>query len=440
MTIARSICVGFLGTILLGTLLLLLPGSTVDGGFHPLIALFTSTSAVCVTGLAVVDTGTYFTFWGQLVILLLIQVGGLGYMTTNTFLLILIGRRVDLRQRVALQESFERPFGSGSRSLIRAIVWMTVIFELTGTIALLPLFADADLPLWQALFHSISAWNNAGFSLFPDSLTQYRGNAIANLVVPLLIISGGLGYQILLELFGWTKNLVERRQSRYGFSMHFKVATSTTVTLLVLGTLAFLLVDATGPQVPDVLSLPEKFLAAWFQSVTTRTAGFNTLNIGQLTDATLFIIISFMFVGASPGGTGGGIKTTTLRILLGSARSTLRGDSEVVMYERRLPVATILKAVAVLCGSALVAIGTTVLLAFLNQNMRFIDLLFESVSAFATVGLSTGITSQVTPLSQLVLVATMYVGRVGVLVFVSAILGDSHPTAVKYPEENLLVG
>ena len=445
MTIARTICLGFLAVITVGTLLLLMPFSTSTGTWNnPLVALFTSTSAVCVTGLIVVDTGSYFSFWGQLIILLLIQVGGLGYMSINTFLMLLLGRRLDLRQKLAIQESFDRPFLQGSRNLVRSILATTLIFELTGILLTIGVFTSGDRDfhqgLWLAIFHSISAWNNAGFSLFPDSLVAYDDSGIINLVVPGLIIFGGIGYQVIIELYLWLETIFTRNRQRFCFSLNFKVVTSTTIFLLLLGTLAFLLTESNNPATLANLSWQETFLAAWFQSVTTRTAGFNSIDIGQMTTASLFITMGLMFIGASPSGTGGGIKTTTLRILTNCTRSVLRGKEEVIMYQREVPFSLILKAVAVVFGSAIAIVLATVMISFIDPTFEFLQIFFEVISAFATVGLSTGITASLSSVAKVILIIAMYIGRVGVLLLMAAIIGEPPPSVIKYPEENLLVG
>ncbi len=444
MTIARTICVGFLTVILVGTLLLMLPISSSSGTWTgPIAALFTATSAVCVTGLIVVDTGSYFSFWGQLEILLLIQIGGLGYMTSSTFLVLLVRRRFDVRQKFAIQESFDGSPLQGSRNLIRSIVGMTLLFELLGVLGLMRVFRPEFGfygGLWQSIFHSISAWNNAGFSLFSDSLSGYQNVWAINLIIPALIIFGGIGYQTILELYFWLLNLIRRRHQRLELSLNFKVVTSTTLVLLGLGMLAFLATEFSNPGTLRPLNGWDKLLAAWFQSATTRTAGFNTIDFGSMTDTALFITMGLMLVGASPSGTGGGIKTTTVRILLNSTRSTLRGIEQVVIYNRRIPMTVVLKAIAVALGSVTAVVWSTFLLSLTENQLEFIDLLFEAISAFATVGLSTGITSQLSALGQLVITLTMFVGRVGILIFIGAIFGGQRPTSLQYPEENLLVG
>ncbi|ACK71236.1 potassium uptake protein, TrkH family [Gloeothece citriformis PCC 7424] len=453
MTVARTICLGFIAVITVGTVLLLMPFSTSDGSWNdPIVALFTSTSAVCVTGLVVVDTGTHFSFLGQFIIALLIQIGGLGYMLTTTFLMLLIGRRFDLRQKFAIRESFDRPFLHGSQNIVRSVIATTLVFELVGSILLYIRFSidfGAILGLWMAIFHSISAWNNAGFGLLKDNLISYQSSYIINFTIPLLIIFGGIGYQVILEIYLWFTDRVKKE--RFDFSLNYKVAVHTTIFLLIIGTLGFLFIEFTNPETFGGMSLKDKLLAAWFQSVVTRTAGFNSIDFGKLTIAALFLTMGLMFIGASPSGTGGGIKTTTLRILTSSTRSVLRGREQVVLYEREVSFPLVLKAVAVVFGSVMVVLLITFAISLIEfsviQNPLFIDgtynsihIFFEVISAFCTVGLSTGITAGLGAVSKLLLVLSMYTGRVGVLLFMAAIIGDPRPRSIQYPEENLLVG
>lgn len=444
MTISRTVCLGFVALIALGTLLLLMPFATSDGSWNdPIVALFTVTSAVCVTGLVVVDTGSYFSFWGELIILVLIQLGGLGYMMISTFLMLLIGRKFELRQRLAMTESFDRPFLQGSTNLVRSIIATTLIFEITGIFLLLKVFwADFDSAqsIWFAIFHSISAWNNAGFGLFPDNLMSYHSSWLINLVIPGLIIFGGLGYQVIIEMYLWLENRLTNKRERFVFSLNLKVVISTTIFLLVLGTVAFFFTELKNQATLAPFPLHEKILAAWFQSVVTRTAGFNSIDIGKMTTAGLLFTIGLMFIGASPSGTGGGIKTTTLRIITNCTRSVLQGNEKVVIYQREVPNSLILKAVAVVFGSAMTVICVTFIISFLDPQFDSIQILFEVVSAFATVGLSTGITASLSSWTKLLLIITMYIGRVGVLLLMAAILGEPRPSVVEYPEENLLVG
>ncbi len=444
MTIPRTICLGFLAVISVGTLLLMMPFCASDGTWtNPLVALFTATSAVCVTGLAVVDTGTYFSFWGQFVLVALVQIGGLGYMTTTTFLLLLVGRRFDLRHKVAIQQDLDRPGLQGSTLIIRSIIATTMIFEITGIFLLLPVFVPDygwSGGLWFAIFHSINSWNNAGFGLLSDNFIKYQSSILLNLVVTGLIIFGGIGYRVIFEMFMLLRDRLLRKPERIVLSLNFKVAISTTVVLLILGTIAFFLTELNNPATLGPMSFGNKLMAAWFQSVSPRTAGFNTIDIGKMTETGLFLTIAFMFLGASPGGTGGGIKTTTVRVLTSCTRSILQGKEEVELYQRQVPISLILKAVGVLIGSASAVTISTIIISLSDPNFEFIQILFEVVSAFATVGLSTGITAKLSVAAKLVIIATMYIGRVSVLLLMAAILGDPRSSAVRYPEENLLVG
>ncbi|MDZ7952182.1 TrkH family potassium uptake protein [Nostoc sp. DedQUE09] len=444
MTVSRTVCLGFLTVIVIGTILLMMPFSTSDGTWNdPIVALFTSTSAVCVTGLSVVDPGTYFSFWGQLFMTLLVQIGGLGYMTSTTFLILLIGRKFDLRQKVAIQQALDRPGMSGSAQVIRSIIATTLIFEITGIFLLLPAFVPKfgwNQGLWLSIFHSVNAWNNAGFSLFKDNLIGYQSSLLVVFTITMLIIFGGIGYQVILEMYFWLRDRILKKNHNRIFSLDFKVATSTTIILLVIGTIAFFCIEIRNPETFGYLNLRGQILVAWFQSVTPRTAGFNTIDIGKMTTAGLFITIALMFIGASPGGTGGGMKTTTLRVLTSCTKTILQGKEEVLLYDRKIAISLILKAVGVLVGSVATVILATILISLTDPTLDFIQILFEVVSAFATVGLSTGITASISTAAKLILILTMYIGRVGILLLMSAVLGDPRPTRIHYPEENLLVG
>jgi trk system potassium uptake protein TrkH len=444
MTVSRTICLGFLVFISVGTLLLLLPWANASGGWgNPLVALFTSTSAVCVTGLVVVDTGTYFSPFGQAIILALIQVGGLGYMTANTFLMLLVGRRLKLKDRVAIQQSMDSNELAGGSSVIVSIIATTLVIELTGMFVLYPTFQHdfgSGFGLWLSIFHSVSAFNNAGFSLFADNIVGYALNPWVNLAITGLVILGGIGYQVIMELFLWARQQVQGDKRRTTFSLNFKIAISTTLALLAVGTLAFFIIEFNNPTTLGNYAPHHKLMMAWFQSVIARTAGFNSIDIGAMGEASLFIMIALMFVGASPGSTGGGIKTTTLRILLACTRMVLQGKEGVLIYRRQIPPSRVLKAIAVVMGSGLLVLSATTLVSISNPTISFIDVLFEAVSAFATVGLSTGITADLSDVGKYVIITTMYLGRVGILLFMASLLGDPKPTAIQYPEEDLLVG
>lgn len=444
MTVSRTIALGFLAVITAGALLLMMPFSKIDGTWSdPITALFMSTSAVCVTGLAVVDVGKYYSFWGQLFLVLLVQIGGLGYMTATTFLLLLLGRRFGLKDKVALQQSLDKPGLAGVVQLVQSILATTLLFELTGVFLLMSVFVPKygfKDGVWSAIFHSVNSFNNAGFSLYTDNLIGYVTSPMVNFTVGGLIIFGGIGYQVIMEMYLWLRDRFKKSPICTVFSLNFKVVTSTTAVLLILGTLAFLVLEYNNPATFGPLNFPQKVMAAWFQSVTPRTAGFNTIEIGQMSEAGLFLTVALMFIGASPGSTGGGIKTTTFRILFCCSTAVLEGQEEVECYRRQIPPALILKTISVLFGSLLVAFTSAILIELTNPQVEFIEALFEAVSAFGTVGLSTGITAKISAIGKLILIATMYVGRVGVLLLMSAAFGDPTPRSFKYAEESLLVG
>jgi trk system potassium uptake protein len=446
MTVARTICLGFLAVITVGAFLLMLPISTTDGTWSsPVVALFTSTSAVCVTGLSVVDVGKFYTFWGQLFIAMLVQVGGLGYMTATTVLLLLLGKRLGLRDKIAVQQSLDVPGLSGLSGLLQSIIATTLVIELTGAVLLmttfLPQYSDRPLwALWMSIFHSVSAFNNAGFGLLSDNLMQYVSNPVINLTITGLIIFGGIGYQTIMEMYLWLRDRIKRQSHKATFTLNFKIAISTTLALLIVGTIAFFATEFNNPNTMGPLNLQTKLLASWFQSVTPRTAGFNTIDITKMTTAGLFITIALMFMGASPGGTGGGIKTTTVRVLVDCTKAVLQGKEDVLCYRRQIPMALILKAVGVLVGSIATVISATILLSLTDSDKTFIGILFEVVSAFGTVGLTAVGSSLFSIPGQLIIIMVMYIGRVGILLLMSALLGDPKPSFVNYPEENLLVG
>lgn len=422
----------------------MMPFSLTSGHWNnPIIALFTATSAVCVTGLSVVDTGKFYSFWGQLFTMLLVQVGGLGYMTATTVLLLLLRKRLALRDKIAIQQALDIQRLSGMANIVKSIIAVTLIFELTGIFLLLITFVPqfGFLPgLWLAIFHSVNAFNNAGFSLFSDSLISYVDHPLMNGVISGLIICGGIGYQVIMEIIFWAEDRIKRRSKKTYFSLNFKITVNTTIALLAIGTIAFLLTEFNNPGTLSPLNWIDKAIAAWFQSVTSRTAGFNTIDIANMTNAGLFITIALMFIGASPGSTGGGIKTTTFQIMIACTKAVLQDKEAVLSYQRQIPLSLILKAVSVLIGSAgVVLIGTT-LLTITDPKLNFIQLFFEVVSAFGTVGLSAIGTANISIAGQVVLIGVMYIGRVGILLLMSAILGDPKPSFVKYPEETLLVG
>ena len=430
--------------ILLGAGILTLPWVTYgDKEIGFIDALFTSTSAVCVTGLVVVDTGSTFNLAGQLTIMTLIQLGGLGIMTFSVFFLRLVGKGTSLRDEMAVRAGLSISPRHHLPSLIRSVIVYTLFLELAGA-ALLFLSFSADYPPFKAaylaLFHSISAFCNAGFALWPDNLTPFKTDLGANLVFMILIIAGGLGFVVLHELATFRKGLRRR------LSLHSKIVFTTSASLIVFGALVFLVLEYNN--VMRDLSFGSKILVSFFQSVTTRTAGFNTVEIGHMTNTSLLVIIFLMFVGGSPGGTAGGVKTVSFTLLAAVGLSRFRGFSRVNIFRRSLDGATVdrahtivLMALAVLIVAlGLLLISETWQMDHMKTRDSFLELLFECISAFGTVGLSMGKTPYLTPMGRLIIIGTMFVGRLGPLTVALALLKSS--AAVKgynYGQEEVIV-
>jgi trk system potassium uptake protein len=438
-TPARVIASSFAGTILVGTVLLTLPIATAEGqGTGVLDALFTATSAVCVTGLIVLDTPKHFSTFGQVVIMGLMQVGGLGIMTFSTFLAIALRRRMGMQDRVVMQDLLEEHNIETLKSMIVSILKMTFIIEAIGALILAGAwYSWGERPrqaLYLGAFHSIAAFNNAGFALFSDSLMQYRGDILINLAITGLIVLGGLGFTViagLSEVRPWGKAQVPR------LSCHSRLVLATTAILLASGTLMFFLAEFSKSMAD--FSWTERLLASYFLAVTPRTAGFNTVDTASLTDLSLFITIILMFVGASPAGTGGGVKTITFALLVLSVRSILRKREEVEVFYRTIPRETVHKALVIITFSfSLINLFTILLLV--TDGAHFLPAMFEVVSAFGTVGLSMGLTPSLTAAGKVIIIVVMFIGRIGPLTMALA-LGEQRDRArFAYPTERVMVG
>ncbi|SMC16194.1 trk system potassium uptake protein TrkH [Desulfacinum hydrothermale DSM 13146] len=436
---------GFLGIIGLGTLALaLLP--MVHGQRLPLIdALFMATSATCVTGLSLYDIGTQFTVWGQGVILVLIQVGGLGIMLLSTAFLMALGHRISFRSRFLLQDTYTHGPTAHLTHLMRNILLFTFVFETAGALLLFLRF-HADYPGLQAayvaVFHSVSAFCNAGFSLFPDSLVGFRGDPLVNLTMAALIIGGGIGFLVLHE----TALALRNRKRWRMLSLHTKLALSTTAALLAGGTLLFLLSE--WSETLARLPLGTKLLASFFQSVTTRTAGFNSLDFAAMDNQTLLATLMLMFIGASPGSTGGGIKTTTLGVLAAVSRARLVGSPTVHAFQRTIPEETLRRAFSIfVLAVVVILLGTYLLLwselrdvAYAASRGRFLELLFEATSAFGTVGLSMGATPTLSFWGKWIIICLMFTGRLGPLVLAMAIQPRGKRSFYEFAEEPAMIG
>ena len=433
---------GFLALILLGTVLLALPIAAKSGQSIGLFdSLFTSTSAVCVTGLVVVDTGTTFSLFGQIVLIVLIQVGGLGFMVFATMLMVMLGRRLSIRGRMLIRESMNTSSLSDLGSLTMLYLLLSLTIELVGAVTLcfrfVPLYGWKH-GTWMALFHSVSAFCNAGFDLFGNyaSLTAFSGDPLVLLTVASLIILGGLGFSVILET-------ARNRQGFRNLSLHTRIVLMATLVLLLAGTVFYWIVERTNAETLAGCSEGEKILNAFFQSVTMRTAGFNSFDLSGFRDGSKLFSSLLMIIGASPASTGGGIKTTTIATLTLLMLSVVRGESEVNVARRRLSddISRRALTVSVLFLTTLLT-GTLIISLIENGRFPLEDILFEASSAMGTVGVSAIGTPNLSSASRAVLLPMMFLGRVGPLTLAVAVAKRQGGirTASKYPEEKIMIG
>ncbi|MCM2287069.1 MAG: TrkH family potassium uptake protein [Desulfobacula sp.] len=444
---ATLILLSFLLVILSGTLLLKIPVSTTARDIPWIDALFTATSAVCVTGLTVVDTGTCFTGFGQCVILALIQVGGLGLMTISVALFHWMGRRISFHQRMAMQDLFSSKPREDIFNLVRSIVLMTLGVEFLGAVFLTLHWSQEftfGRAAFQGIFHSVSAFCNAGFALFPDNMMKYSNSYLLNAVICCLIIIGGIGFPVLYDLQCWFKL---HKIKRFRFSVQTKTVLVTTLMLILLGALFIYITERQG--FLDGKPIGFRILTCLFQSITCRTAGFNTVDISALKDATLIIMIFLMFFGASPGSCGGGVKTTTLALLTGFTLSGIRRKTRVNLFKKSIPAETVDRSITLV----LVSIGIIGLVIFMmlvgdsitgheihQPRGSFLLYFFETVSAFGTVGLSMGVTPELSMWGKSMIIIMMVIGRVGVLTFSYIIVGTGPTNGIERSEENMMIG
>jgi trk system potassium uptake protein TrkH len=399
-------------------------------------ALFTSTSATAVTGLIVVNTSSFFSLFGQIVIMFLIQIGGLGFMTMSTLFALLIGKKITLKERLVIKQDLDQFQLSGIIKLVRYILLVTFVIEGIGAIILfLRLIVDYSplKAIYLAVFHSISAFNNAGFDLFGNSLENFTGDIVINLIVTTLIILGGIGFAVIAETYNRKRNF-----SKY--SLQTKLVLTITVFLIIFGMVVIFFLEYSNPATMGNLSIGNKALASYFLSVTPRTAGFNTVPTGALNSSTLFFVIILMFIGASPGSTGGGVKTTTFGAIFAVVYAMITGKKDVEVFKRRLVKEVIFKALSIIIISLILIVMVTMILT-VTENKEFLDLLFETVSAFGTVGLSTGVTSSLSIIGKVLIIITMFAGRVGPLTLALAIgRRQTQNNNIRYPKEDVLVG
>lgn len=434
---SRLIAVSFATVIVMGTVFLTFPASAGRTPISPLDALFTATSATCVTGLIVLDTPHDFSAFGQGVILVLIQVGGLGIMTLSTFAALMLGGSLGLRGERALTEMLDLQTAPTAYRLTRFIVVSTLAVEAAGAAVLVVSYLRAGLPMgesiWRAVFHAVSAFCNAGFALQSDSIVMFREAPVPLLTHAVLITLGGLGF-VALAAVG--PRIV--RRGRRPLPVQVRTVLAASGLLVAAGTAIYAACE--WRRTLDGLSLADKLVNALFQSVTLRTAGFNSVDLAELGGATALFMIVFMFVGASPGSTAGGIKITTAAVLLAAIRSAIRGGAPTTLFDREVARDVVLRSLAIAVISvAVVGLGLFVLLLF--EPRPFLELLFETVSAFGTVGLSLGATPELGPAGKLTIIAVMFVGRIGPLTLALLLgTGAARRTAVRYPETRLMVG
>ena len=436
---AQVIALSFLATIFVGTLLLVLPvAHAPDEDIGLLDALFTATSAVCVTGLVTVDTGSDYSRFGQVVIMLLFQLGGLGLLTLGTFLALATGRRVGFSERMRLQAQVSALELGSVLQLVRAIVTLVVVTELVGAALLYIRFAQVEGAvdgILYALFHSISAFNNAGFALYADSLSGYVTDPLVNFTVIALIIVGGLGFVVIVNL------LARFRQGRRTpLSLHTKMALSITGFLLAVSTVVLLVLEWNNPATIGELGLPGKLLASLFQGVTPRTAGFNTLDYSQMQTPSVVFSMLLMFIGGNPGSTAGGIKTVTFFVMAVSAWSVIRRRGELTLFGRRIAQDTVVRAGVVAFGGAMLVGAALTLLTLTEPDKAFVPVLFETVSAFGTVGLSLGITGDLSAAGKCVIIVLMYLGRIGIMTFALSLVAEQPLREIRYPAEEVVIG
>lgn len=441
---ARVMVIGFGILILFGAIILNLPISTQKGesiGF--LNALFTSTSAVCVTGLVVVDTGTYWSEFGQFVIITLIQTGGLGFMTIATMFSLLTRKRINLRERLLIQESLNQVDLSGLVKLTRYIIMMTFAIEGIGALLLsmvyIPRFGLGK-GIWYSIFHSISAFCNAGFDLMGpvsgqySSLTYFVDSTLINVVICGLIILGGIGFPVLLDVIN------NKKYSK--LNVHSKIVINTTGILILIGFLFIFIAEFNNKDTLGTLNIKEKFLSSLFQSVTLRTAGYNTIDLTLLSESTLFLMLILMLIGASPASTGGGLKTTTIATLFLTVKSFIIGKEDIEVYQRRISDATVKKSLGIFFIGVFISLFGTLMLTIVNPGFTLLESSFEVISAYATVGLSIGGTPSLTYFGKIIIIILMFLGRVGSLTIFIALLSKNSriKSKIRYPEGKIIVG
>ncbi|KAB7704361.1 Ktr system potassium transporter B [Bacillus aerolatus] len=434
---AHILFLGFLGLIFIGTCLLMLPFATRDRHHLSFIdALFEATSAVCVTGLAVVDTGTTFTLFGQIVLLILIQLGGWGFLTCGVLIFIILGKKIGMKQRVLLQASLNSFAIAGVIKLVRRIIIITLTIEAVGAIVLAIRWSQEmswGKAVYYGIFHSISAFNNAGFGLEPDNLSKWVGDPTVNIVITLLFILGGIGFFVIADV-------LEKKKFKK-FSLHTKITVVFTLLINVISTLVIFSLEFNNPATLGSLDMADKWWAAFFQGVVPRTAGFNTIDISQLSLSSQVYMIGLMFIGAGSGSTAGGIKVTTFALLIFTLWSVLTNREEINVFERKIPKSLVYKALSIAISGLIFIFVIFFLLTITEKGAEMSQILFETVSAFGTVGLSAGFTGELSPMGRILITVMMFIGRLGPLTMAFALaIHSNKKSKIGYAEEKILIG
>jgi len=436
----QILVLGFAGLILFGAFLLMLPLSTQSGDGTPFVdALFTSTSAVCVTGLVVVDTGTFYSSFGHIVIIVLIQAGGLGIMAMSTLFALLIGKKIRLKERLLMQEAMNQLTISGVVRLTIYIIRVTLLIEFVGgTILAMRWYPEMGAKgIYYGYWHAVSAFCNAGFDLFGpitgkfSSITSYVDDITVNLTIAGLLILGGIGFAVMYDI--WTSRSFRK------LAMHSKIVLVTTGILILAGAILIYMFEHANPDTLGPLTSQGKILGSFFQSVTPRTAGYNTIDIGKMYNGSLLLLVILMFIGASPASTGGGIKTSTFAVLVLAIWALIRGRSDAECFGRRIPKEIIYKAFSVMFIAFILVVAVTMALT-ITEHAEFMQVLFEVTSAFGTVGLTTGITPSLSTAGKGWLILTMFAGRVGPITLAFAIAMRARKAQIQYPEGKIIIG
>lgn len=438
LTPVQVLAIGFASIIFLGAVLLSLPVSSNSGESTPFLScLFTSTSSVCVTGLVVVDTGTYWSYFGKTVIMLLIEAGGLGFMSFATLFSLILGKKITFKERLIMQEALGASTFGGLVKLTRYVLSFSFFIEFVGAALLSTQFIPKYgllKGMYYGLFHSISAFCNAGFDLLGNfnSLTKVYNNYVIMLTISFLVIVGGLGFAVWAELYN------VRRHKK--LSLHTKLVITVTAALIIMSTLLMLMLEFNNPGTIGKMPFGDKLLSSFFAAVTPRTAGFNSISTASMNPGSKFLTVILMFIGGSPGSTAGGVKTTTIGVLIFTVICVINGRSETEIYKRKINKEIVYRAFAITVIGLSIIVTDVLILSMTEKVANLGEILYEVTSAFGTVGLSLGLTSKLSLVGKILIILTMYVGRVGPLTIAFALARNKRSTGIRYPEEKIIVG